>query len=245
MSDRAQLAASTLASPLAVSDGPFAWWRDADARARRAFVAAALGWMLDSFDVMLYSLVLAALIQDPTLQLSTAVAGQLGAVTLLAAAAGGVAFGIIADRIGRKRALMAAVLIYSVFTAACGLAQTVPQLAVFRVLLGLGMGGEWATGVGARVRDVPRASSRQGAGLRAELVGDRLRAGGRGQPGRDADLGLARRLLRRRAARALHDLDPPQGRRAGDVAPHAGRGAGARQRALHAGHARGSRCSSS
>ena len=48
-------------------------------RARRAFVAAALGWMLDSFDVMLYSLVLAALIQDPTLQLSHRVAGQLGA----------------------------------------------------------------------------------------------------------------------------------------------------------------------
>ena len=127
--------------------GPFAWWHAADARARRAFVAASLGWMLDSFDVMLYSLVLAALIQDPVLQLSTTVAGQLGALTLLAAAAGGVAFGVIADRIGRKRALMAAVLIYSVFTAACGFVQTVPQLAVFRILLGFGMGGEWATGV--------------------------------------------------------------------------------------------------
>ncbi len=143
---------STLAPPegrpfTPAAEGLLAWWHDADVRARRAFVAAALGWMLDSFDVMLYSLVLAALIQDPTLQLSTAVAGQLGAVTLLAAAAGGVAFGVIADRIGRKRALMAAVLIYSIFTAACGLAQTVPQLAVFRILLGFGMGGEWATGV--------------------------------------------------------------------------------------------------
>ncbi len=131
----------------ATSEGPLAWWHEADIRARRAFLAAALGWMLDSFDVMLYSLVLASLIQDPVLQLSTSVAGQLGALTLLAAAVGGVAFGVIADRIGRKRALMAAVLIYSIFTAACGLAQTVPQLAVFRILLGLGMGGEWATGV--------------------------------------------------------------------------------------------------
>jgi MFS family permease len=42
---------------------------------------------------------------------------------------------------------MAAVLIYSVFTAACGFAHTVPQLAAFRILLGFGMGGEWATGV--------------------------------------------------------------------------------------------------
>ena len=127
--------------------GMFAWWDTADVRARRAFVAASLGWMLDSFDVMLYSLVLASLIQDPVLQLSPAVAGQLGALTLLAAAAGGVAFGVIADRFGRKRALMAAVLIYSIFTAACGLVQTVPQLAVFRILLGFGMGGERATGV--------------------------------------------------------------------------------------------------
>jgi MFS family permease len=123
------------------------WWRDADTRARRAFIAASLGWMLDSFDVMLYSLVLAALLQDPELGLTAPVAGQLGSITLLSAAAGGVAFGVIADRVGRKRALMAAVLIYSVFTAACGFAQTVAQLAVFRVLLGLGMGGEWATGV--------------------------------------------------------------------------------------------------
>lgn len=141
------------ASPSAVSlsaaddSGLFAWWRTADQRARHAFVAASLGWMLDSFDVMLYSLVLASLIQDPTLQLSTAVAGQLGALTLLSAAAGGVVFGVLADRIGRKAALMWAVAIYSVFTAACGLVQNVTQLAIFRILLGFGMGGEWATGV--------------------------------------------------------------------------------------------------
>jgi MFS family permease len=124
----------------------FGWWHEADLRARRAFIAASLGWMLDSFDVMLYAMVLPALIEDPALHLSTRVAGALGSVTLLAAAAGGMAFGVIADRIGRKRALMAAVLIYSVFTAACGLAQSAVQLAVFRVLLGIGMGGEWATG---------------------------------------------------------------------------------------------------
>lgn len=139
--------AAAVAVPALDDTGMFAWWRAASLPARRAFVAASLGWMLDSFDVMLYSLVLASLIQDPTLQLSTAVAGQLGALTLLSAAAGGVVFGVLADRIGRKGALMAAVLIYSVFTAACGLVQNVAQLAICRVLLGFGMGGEWATGV--------------------------------------------------------------------------------------------------
>ena len=137
--------AESLAEPL-VQEGPFAWWIDADRPARRAFVAAFLGWMLDSFDVMLYAIVLAELIRDPTLHLSLSVAGILGSLTLLSAAVGGVVFGVIADRIGRRRALMAAILIYAIFTAACGFARSATELAVFRILLGLGMGGEWATG---------------------------------------------------------------------------------------------------
>src|SRR5512134_3465165 len=100
--------------------------------------------MLDAFDVMLYALVLKNIQDD--LGISKSVAGALGSLTLLASAAGGIYFGILADRKGRTRALMASVLIYSVFTAACGLAQTVTQLAVFRILLGIGMGGEWASG---------------------------------------------------------------------------------------------------
>src|SRR5688500_12958742 len=109
------------------------WWREADLRARRAFVAASLGWMLDSFDVMLYAILVAALIEDPVIRLTLPMAGILNSITLLSAAAGGIAFGVIADRLGRKRALMAAVLIYSIFTALCGFAQSALQLAVFRV----------------------------------------------------------------------------------------------------------------
>jgi MFS family permease len=86
------------------------------------------------------------MLRDPVLQLSQQTAGLLGSITLIAAAVGGIVFGVVADRLGRKQALMGAVLIYSVFTAACGFAQTVTQLAVFRILLGIGMGGEWATG---------------------------------------------------------------------------------------------------
>jgi MFS family permease len=122
----------------------FAWWHEGTPEARRALVAAALGWMLDSFDVMLYALVLASIMPD--LGMTRDVAGLLGSLTLLASAAGGLLFGVIADRYGRTRALMASVLIYSIFTAACGLAETVAELAVFRLLLGIGMGGEWASG---------------------------------------------------------------------------------------------------
>jgi len=70
----------------------------------------------------------------------------LGSITLVASAVGGIAFGVIADRFGRTRALIGSILIYSVFTAACGFAQSIVQLAVFRIFLGLGMGGEWASG---------------------------------------------------------------------------------------------------
>ena len=93
---------------------------------------------------MLFSLTLAAVIKD--LGLTKTQAGALGSITLLGGAVGGLVFGHVADRFGRTRALMASVLIYSVFTAACGLSQTLWQFAIFRALLGLGMGGEWASG---------------------------------------------------------------------------------------------------
>ena len=126
------------------SSRPFAWLREAPADAQRALFAASLGWMLDSFDILLYALVLPAIMAS--LHLTKTSAGMLGSVTLIAAAAGGILFGIAADRWGRTRALMASVLIYAVFTAACGLAWSLASLAVFRILLGFGMGGEWATG---------------------------------------------------------------------------------------------------
>ena len=124
--------------------GPFGWWHAGTPEAKRALIAAGLGWMLDSFDVMLYALVLRSIIPD--LGISKETAGLLGSATLVASAAGGLIFGVVADRFGRTRALMASVLIYSVFTAACGFAQSVAQLAVFRIFLGIGMGGEWASG---------------------------------------------------------------------------------------------------
>jgi MFS family permease len=121
-----------------------AWWNQGTPEGRRAIVAAGLGWMLDAFDVTLFALVLPAIRRD--LGLSIAAGGLLGSVALVSAAAGGVAFGWISDRFGRTRALMLSILLYSIFTAACGLAANLAQFVAFRILLGLGMGGEWASG---------------------------------------------------------------------------------------------------
>lgn len=122
----------------------FGFWHAASPEARRALLAASLGWLLDAFDVMLYALVLASLMSD--LGMDRATGGLLASVTLAASAGGGILFGVIADRWGRTRALSLSILIYSVFTAACGFARDVTELAIFRVFLGIGFGGEWASG---------------------------------------------------------------------------------------------------
>jgi MFS family permease len=124
--------------------GPIQLIRQATPEQRRTLLAAGLGWGLDAFDAMLYALVLALLMRD--LGMSKTTAGLLGTLTLLASGLGGVLFGFLADRIGRKRALMASILTYSVCSFASGLATSIAMLAAARFVLGLGMGGEWNTG---------------------------------------------------------------------------------------------------
>jgi len=124
--------------------GPIELIRQATPGQRRTLLAASMGWALDAFDAMLYSLVLAMLMRD--LGMSKTTAGSLGTLTLLASGIGGVLFGFLADRIGRKHALMASILTYSVCSFASGLATSIGMLAIARFVLGLGMGGEWNTG---------------------------------------------------------------------------------------------------
>ncbi len=99
--------------------------------------------MLDAMDVSLYALVLAVLVG--AFGMDTKTAGILSSVTLVASAIGGFLFGLLADRVGRVRSLMASILVYALASAACGFTHTIPQLVVFRFILGLGMGGEWTT----------------------------------------------------------------------------------------------------
>ena len=125
-------------------DGIHGWVTEASGEQKRTLLAASLGWMLDSMDVMLYALVLGEV--QRAMHLSPAMSGAMMSATLIAAAAGGMAFGWFTDRFGRVRALTLSVLVYSVATALCGLTQSAGQLILCRVLLGLGMGGEWAAG---------------------------------------------------------------------------------------------------
>lgn len=112
---------------------------------KRTLIAAALGWGLDGFDVLLYSNVLGQVMATLGIH-SKAIAGLPNAFMLLASGIGGVLFGFIADRIGRTKALMLSILTYSVCSLGSGLSTSLAMLIVFRFVLGLGMGGEWNTG---------------------------------------------------------------------------------------------------
>ncbi len=119
--------------------------------------------MLDAFDVMLYSIVLATLMR--AFSMSRTTAGLLNALTLVASALGGLLFGVLADRFGRRRMLSASILVYSVFTFACGFSTSIAMLAACRFLLGLGMGGEWNTGAALVAENWPSALRGRALGI--------------------------------------------------------------------------------
>jgi len=135
-----------------------------------ALVSGFLGWTFDSMDLNLFSLVvfptLAELLgtRDPALISQTA--GLIVALKILAWGAGGIIFGVVADRIGRSRTLGLTILIYSVFTGLSGLAQNWWQLAILQALAGIGIGGEWAAGA-AMVAEVLPEKRRVAAGVPA------------------------------------------------------------------------------
>lgn len=115
------------------------------------FWAAWSGWMLDGMDSVIYALVLApAMIQLLPLSGIAASPGNvaLAGSTLFALflVGWGLSFvwGPVADRYGRARALMLTILVYSIFTFLSGFAQNIWELALFRLIAGIGIGGEWS-----------------------------------------------------------------------------------------------------
>ncbi len=120
------------------------WVRDITPDQWRVLIAAKLGWMVDAMDFLLYVMAIGRL--KAYFGFDDATAGLLGTITLVVSASGGLLFGAIADRIGRARALIATVLIFSLCSLGAATSQTLAQLVVWRTLLGIGMGGEWASG---------------------------------------------------------------------------------------------------
>jgi MFS transporter, SHS family, sialic acid transporter len=134
-----------------------------------ALSAALLGWMFDGFEMGLFPVVARDALTDlfgPDQQ--HRVGTWFGVITagfLVGAAAGGVLFGWLGDRLGRVRAMTFSVLLYAGCSGLCGLAQEPWHLAVLRFLGALGMGGEWALGVALVMELWPTAGRATLAGL--------------------------------------------------------------------------------
>ena len=125
-------------------ESPTGWYRELGADEKRTFWACFGGWMLDAMDVQIFSFAIPAIII--AFGITNAGAGLIGTVTLLTSAFGGWFAGALSDRFGRVRTLQITIIWFAVFTFLCGFAQNYAQLFVFRALMGLGFGGEWAAG---------------------------------------------------------------------------------------------------
>jgi len=135
---------ASAARTAAVIGAGIPWYRTVTREQWRVLLAAKFGWMLDAMDFMLYTMAVGQLrmyfgFGDDT-------AGMLGTVTLIMSGVGGTIFGYVADRFGRTRALMATILIFSLASLGAATSQSVIQLLFWRAVLGIGMGGEWASG---------------------------------------------------------------------------------------------------
>jgi MFS family permease len=120
------------------------WWDGATKAQWQTFWSAYLGWALDIMDLMLFAMLLAHMSGD--LGMDRSMAGTIASASLIATAFGGLIFGFLADRIGRTRSMVLSILCYSLGTVLCGLSQDVSQLLLFRIVVGLGVGGEWSAG---------------------------------------------------------------------------------------------------
>jgi len=127
-----------------IYDSPTGWYRELQPGEKRTFWACFGGWTLDAMDVQIFSFAIPAIIA--TFAITNADAGLIGTATLLSSAFGGWFAGALSDRFGRVRTLQITIVWFAFFTFLCGFAQNYAQLFIFRALMGLGFGGEWAAG---------------------------------------------------------------------------------------------------
>ena len=111
----------------------------------KALAGSTIGYCMDGFDLLIVGFLLAAITSD--LSLTASQAGSLVTWTLAGAVAGGITFGILSDHFGRIRVLTWTILVFAAFTGLCAFARGYWDLAAYRLIAGLGLGGEFGIGM--------------------------------------------------------------------------------------------------
>jgi MFS family permease len=145
------------------------WYQELTPYQWRVLVCACLGWALDIMDGYLYAIVLFPSMSDLLRTTESAVIGWYGGIVLsifmIGWALGGLVFGVLADRYGRAKTMAITILIYAGFTGLCGIASSWQELACYRFMTGLGIGGEWAAGAALIAESWPEKSRAKAAGI--------------------------------------------------------------------------------
>jgi MFS family permease len=141
--------------PVAHIDEPELLMNQRGARAihLRIVALAFAAWIFDFYDLVLYSFLLVPVARD--LHLTPEQSSLALGTSLLMTALGGVIFGFLGDRFGRRPIIVATVAIYGIGTALCGFSHSLTQLIAFRSITGIGMGGGWAPGQSLIAESVP------------------------------------------------------------------------------------------
>ena len=111
----------------------------------KALAGSVIGYSMDGFDMLIVGFMLAAISTD--LALTSTQAGSLVTWTLVGAVGGGLTFGAMSDHFGRIRVLTWTILIFAAFTGLCAFARGYWDLVAYRLIAGLGLGGEFGIGM--------------------------------------------------------------------------------------------------
>src|SRR6201994_146536 len=135
---------------------PIPWWKEPSKDQWLAWIAAWLGWTLDSFAFTVFLLLMVPISKDFGVPLTEV--AVVFTLTLWMRLVGATASGWLADRIGRKKPLMISIAWFSVCNLLAGLAPSFWLLLVFRTALGIGMGAEWPAGAALAMETWPQRS---------------------------------------------------------------------------------------
>jgi MFS family permease len=145
------------------------WYQELTPYQWRVLVCACLGWALDIMDGYLYAIILFPAMSELLGTAEPALIGWYGGIVLsifmIGWALGGLLFGPIADRYGRVKTMALTIIVYAGFTGLSAIANSWSELAFYRFMTGLGIGGEWAAGAALIAESWPEKSRAKAAGI--------------------------------------------------------------------------------